>query len=190
MIQTWYAAPMCMTFPPGWEPAWVRELASLEGGMDAEEHGGANHWSVAAGRGGIGAGPDGGGYITAGEPTQGAMTDDDNLRRPDVRAPTMRQARSRQQSARADVRFRDGQKPSLVATPDRKRPMPTRLSHRNTFDLRQSGMRFGRIAHQSLQQVEPGSTCLWPSSHRHWRRASAGEQVARIVPTESNTKPQ
>jgi SNF2 family DNA or RNA helicase len=40
-----------LTFPPAWDPALMRESASLEGGMDAEEasYGGADHRAAAAG---------------------------------------------------------------------------------------------------------------------------------------------
>jgi hypothetical protein len=40
-----------LAFPPERDPAGMRELASLEGGMDADEasQGGADHWAAAAG---------------------------------------------------------------------------------------------------------------------------------------------
>jgi hypothetical protein len=40
-----------VTFAPAWDQSVMRELASFEGGRDAEEasHGGANHWAAAAG---------------------------------------------------------------------------------------------------------------------------------------------
>lgn len=51
LLKVALARQISLTFPPAWDPPAMRELASLEGGRDAEEasRGGADHRASAAG---------------------------------------------------------------------------------------------------------------------------------------------